>query len=304
MTDYVGAETTLDLDLGALLSRVLLAARNLVDDEAAWSEPLAASQAGREMSAQDARTGTDRPTGSWPWLLAMIVARWTLRTAVEFATDFANLLANGGAASTTGVLCRAILEHTSLTFWLLAPDIDSDGRLARALNYQLHTARQTKRAFGRLGVDEDEDPAGYGEMPETVVEQIRALGCSVTETGGIRCGASCVDWPRYSDRVEQLVRFIWPQHKLPYAVLSAIGHAELLGFHRMGMPGDANDPQQLAQSGTPEWLRWDAYLALGALVLSVERTNVFLGRPNQAAELRVLAARLAGWSSEPSIGAR
>jgi len=53
-----------------------------------------------------------------------------------------------------------------------------------------------------------------------------------------------VERPGYGERIAQMVGLIWPQHTPPYAVLSAVAHAELPGLTRsLSDPGDGLDPR-------------------------------------------------------------
>jgi hypothetical protein len=102
-------------------------------------------------------------------------------------------------------------------------------------------------------------------------------------------------WPGYSDRAADLVRWIWPeQEKMPYAVLSAVAHAELLGLAR-GIPGPG--PARPSATTAPDairpvvgparlWLWHDAYLVIGALVFTADRAASFLALEDQLAALR------------------
>ena len=56
-------------------------------------------------------------------------------------------------------MSRAVLESSSLAWWLLDPSIGAQARLARALAYRLHTASETKKAVGHLGLGPEEDPS-------------------------------------------------------------------------------------------------------------------------------------------------
>ena len=270
--------------LAALLSRTLLLAREIADDANVWTNLPPASKAGQELSAQERRE--DRPTKSWPWLSALMIARWGLQVAIEIAENFGTLVVLGGTSYGADVLCRAILEHASLTFWLLDADIDDDERLARVLVYRLHSAGETERAVEYLDLAEHEDRSRYGELPDEVTGQIMDLGWTFTRRRRVSYDGKTVAWPSYSERVAQLVRHIWPQHKLPYATLSAVGHAELLGLTRnLAAPRDGHDLRP-DPSGSAMWLWHNTYLVLGALVFATERAAGFLGRTNHVAALR------------------
>lgn len=171
---------------------------------------------------------------------------------------------------------------------MLDPDIDDDERLARALVYRLHTAGQTKRTVGHLELPDGEDRSEYGELRDDVAHEIRGLGqnwaydrrnCSVTHDG------HTMTWPGYTERVTLLVRFIWPQQKLPYAMLSAVAHAELLGLtrHLSASGSDLEPGPDPADSAL--WLWQDVYLALGALLFTAERAASVLGCTDQTAAL-------------------
>jgi hypothetical protein len=277
-----------ELDLCALLSTTLLLTREVANAESTWTTPLADSQAGRELAKQEAHA--DRPTGSWPWLASLKIARWGLQVAIEVAQGFSVLLTHGGTSYAADVLCRAVLEHTSLTFWLLDPDIDDDGRLARALVYRLHTAGQSERAVDHLQLPDDADRSEYDE----VAKEIRSLGQGWTHrrNSSVTHDENTVTWPGYSERVTQLVRHIWPQHKLPYAVLRAVAHAELLGLTRnLATPGHGLDPRP-DPAGSALWLWQDTYLALGALLFAAERAAGVLGRTEQLTALHSWTAVL------------
>jgi hypothetical protein len=189
------------------------------------------------------------------------------------------------------VLCRAVLESSSLAWWLLDPGVGARPRLARALTYRLHTAKETKRAISHLRLGSDEDPTEYGELPDTVMQEIRNLGPDWTchPSGAWVSWGNGEEqketWPGYSDRAADLVRRIWPQQeKMPYAALSAVVHAELLGLARgIPRPGPAKPtattaPDAIRADLGPArlWLWHDAYLAIGALVFTADRAASFL----------------------------
>jgi hypothetical protein len=50
---------------------------------------------------------------------------------------------------------------------------DSETRLARSLSYRLHSAEQTKKAVGALGLAPQDDLSELGEVPEAVMEDVR-----------------------------------------------------------------------------------------------------------------------------------
>jgi hypothetical protein len=102
-------------------------------------------------------------------------------------------------------------------------------------------------------------------------------------------------WPSYSDRAADLVRWIWPQQeRIPYAVLSAVAHAELLGLARgiprpgPARPSAATAPDAIRPVAGPAglWLWHDAYLVIGALIFTAERAASFLALEDQLAALR------------------
>jgi hypothetical protein len=101
-------------------------------------------------------------------------------------------------------------------------------------------------------------------------------------------------WPGYTERAAQLVERIWPQRKLPYAVLSAVAHAELLGMTRSLGPLASQAAGRSAPASPDDalWLWQDAYLVLGALVFSADRAAGFLGLHDDLAAVHNLAERL------------
>jgi hypothetical protein len=66
------------------------------------------------------------------------------------------------------VLCRAILETSSLAWWLLEPGLDARARLARSLVYQLHSAARTGKAIEALDLGPEDTRAGYGPVKNRV----------------------------------------------------------------------------------------------------------------------------------------
>ena len=101
-----------------------------------------------------------------------------------------------------------------------------------------------------------------------------------------------VERPGYGERIAQMVGLIWPQHTPPYAVLSAVAHAELPGLTRsLSDPGDGLDPRP-DPAGSTLWLWWGTYLVLGALMFTAERAARFLGSPDQFDALHAWTADL------------
>ena len=101
-------------------------------------------------------------------------------------------------------------------------------------------------------------------------------------------------WLNYTERAAKLVERIWPQRKLPYAVLSAVAHAEFLGLQRNLAPAPAG-AQGLRPAAGPDtalWLWQDTYLVLGALVFTADRAASFLGFHDQLAALHALTEHL------------
>lgn len=185
----------------------------------------------------------------------------------------------------------------SLAWWFLDPDIDAEQRMARSLAYRLHTAEQTGRAVRALELGPEDDPADYGESADDVREEISSLGWKCGKSGAASVGddgAVAESWPRYAERAAQLTERIWPQRKLPYTVLSAVAHAELLGMMRGLGPLASQAPGRAALPGQDDaqWLWQDTYLVLGALVFSADRAAAFLGLHDDLAAAHDLAERL------------
>ena len=205
--------------------------------------------------------------------MAPTLARLALQTALEEAKAFSAVLARPGTSSAADVLCRSVLETSSLAWWLLDPEIDSKTRLARSLSYRLHSAEQTKKAIGALAPEDD--PSEFGELPEAVMEDIRAAHLPTDGSGKVLFSAE-ERRLGYTDRVASLVAEIWPQTKLPYAVLSAVAHGEMLGLLRNLAQGEPC--LRVAPGvGTDTWLWQDTYLVIGALTFTAERAAAFLG---------------------------
>lgn len=282
-------------ELGVLLTTTIVAARQVTDAHSAWDTPWAHSLAGKELAAEEARR-PEPQTGSWPWLLAPTIACWALQVAVEEAKGLSAALDPDATSYAADVLCRGVLEASSLAWWLLDPDIDAQARLARSLVYRLHSAGQTERAIKALELGPEETSDGYGELPEDVKQEIDSAGL----TWGWRkrdgrpalfCGEE--PWPSYTERTANLVAKIWPQQKLPYAVLSAVAHAELLGLQRnLGQPPGSRSLRVAPEPGTALWLWQDTYLVIGALVFTVDRAAAFLGLDDQLTTLHTWVGEL------------
>jgi hypothetical protein len=103
-----------------------------------------------------------------------------------------------------------------------------------------------------------------------------------------------VSWPSYTERSAALVENVWPQRRLPYAVLSAVAHAELLGMQRSLTQSAAGTLELRPAPGpcTALWLWHDTYLVLGVLVFSTERAVSFLGLHDQLTTLDDLREHL------------
>jgi hypothetical protein len=259
-----------------------------VTDDAAWDNPASRSRAGKEQAEEESRHALQ--TGSWPWLFVPMAARLALEVAIEETRGFVAVLDSEATCYAADVLCRAVLESSSLLWWLLDPDIGAEQRLARGLLYRLHTAWETQRAVDHLGLGEDAERSEYGQLPGVVEQEITQLGLGWTWSDSGRklsWGDLRETWPSYTDRVGVLAGRIWPQPKLPYAVLSAVAHAELLGLIRNISPlRGEHRPWRLAPDPVGLWLWQNAYLLLGALMFTADRAADFLGKPDKLAALR------------------
>jgi hypothetical protein len=183
-----------------------------------------------------------------------------------------------GTPYAADVLCRAILESTSLVWWLLEPDIGAQRRLARALAYRLRSAIEAERAVEHLGLADDEDRSGYGERRAEVIGAIEELGLEYRAVRGgrpITVGGETL--PGYSARVSALVRAVWPQAGLPYALLSQVGHGELVGLARGSLETGTAEPGRAPSPSDRFWIWHDSYLVLGSLALAAHRAAFFLG---------------------------
>jgi hypothetical protein len=273
-------------ELRSLLNATITKARQVANAEGSWDTPLADSQAGKEMAAEEARR-PEPSTGSWPWLLAPMIARWGLQGAVEEARGFSSVLAPDGPSNSADVLCRGVLEASSLAWWLLDPEIDAQTRLARSLVYRLNSAEQTQGAIKALGLEPEDNPSEYGELAEAVKQDIATVGLTSERRNGVLFYGQ-EPLPSYTKRAGSLVAKIWPQEKLPYSVLSAVAHAELLGLQRNLVDSGQSSPGLQIRPGpaTGMWLWQDTYLVIGALIFTAERAAVFLGLRDQVAALQ------------------
>lgn len=187
-----------------------------------------------------------------------------------------------------------MLESASLARWLLDLDITAEQRVARSLVYRLHTAQHTSRAIKALELADGENPADYGELPDDVEEDVVSLGSTWScdrSSARVAHNGMHESWPSYTLRVATLVRLIWPQHKLPYAILSGVAHTELLGIARNLA---RRDDQDLRPAPDPTGLSYwqDTYLVLGALVFTADRAAHFLGLADQLDAVRAWTANL------------
>jgi hypothetical protein len=269
-------------ELRDLLATTITKARQVTNANGTWETPGADTPAGKELAAEEARR-PEPATGSWPWLLTPALARLALQTALEEAKGFAAVLARAGTSYAPDVLCRSVLETSSLAWWLLDPDIDSKTRMARSLSYRLYSAAQTRKAVDALGLAPEDDRSEFGELPEAVTEDIRSAQLPTDESGKVLFSAEEAR-PGYTDRVAKLVAKIWPQTQLPYAVLSAVAHGEMLGLVRNIAQGEPR--LSVAPGvGTDTWLWHDTYLVIGALIFTAERAAAFLGQGDELTAL-------------------
>jgi len=178
-------------------------------------------------------------------------------------------------------------------WWLLDPDSDAQQRTARWLVYRLHTAKETAKAVNALELAPGEDRSGYGEAPADVRTEIADLGWSESGQAVVFAGGQ-ESWPGYTERAGKLLSAIWPQGDLPYRMLSAVAHAEVLGLARnLAPPAPGASGVRPAPGPAAEvWLWQDAHLVLGALVLTAGRAASFLGLDDQSATLRALTEYL------------
>lgn len=279
-------------ELRDLVANTVAVASSVTDADTAWTSPWADSPAGIELAAEEARR-PEPQSGSWPWLAALLIGRWALQVTIEVARRLPALLVRDTTSYAADLLCRGVLETSSLAWWLLEPDIGPRRRLARSLVYRLHTARQTEKAVKALELGPDEEPTGYGESVTDVEDEVRELGWTLNGTS-VSFDDVKESWPSYTERSAKLVENIWPQRKLPYAVLSAVAHGELLGMQRSLTQVDA-DTSMLRPAPGPHtvlWLWHDTYLVLGALVFSTDRAAGVLGLHDQLTSLDNLREHL------------
>ena len=289
------ADSMLD-ELRVLLATTITAAQQVTGAHGAWETVRADSPAGEELVAEEARRPPPQ-TGSWPWRLVLIIASWALQVAVEEARGFLAALDRDATSYAADVLCRGVLETSSLAWWLLDPDLDAQTRLARSLVYRLHSAGETERAIKALELGPEDTPADYGELPEHVRQDIDSVGLAWEwrNRGGRQVLFRGEEhWPSYTERAASLVAEIWPQRKLPYAVLSAVSHGELLGLQRnlVPSPPGTSGLHVAPAPATALWLWQDTYLVTGALVFTASRAAAFLGLHGQLTALHAWMAEL------------
>lgn len=279
-------------ELRGLLATTITVASEIAGAHGSWDEPLAHSPAGQELAAEEARRPEPK-RGSWPWLTAPMIASWALQVAIEEARGFSIVLDPGATSYAADVLCRVVLETSSLAWWLLEPGIGAEARLARSLAYRLNSAGETKRAIEALDLGPDETRTGYGELAEDVHRDIAEAGLAGERRNGrLFCGDEL--WLSYTGRTASLVAEIWPQRNYPYAVLSAVAHGELLGLQRnlVRSPGGTTGMCVAPSAATALWLWHDAYLVNGALIFTASRAAVFLGLDDQLTALGEWMAQL------------
>jgi hypothetical protein len=261
---------------------------------AAWNDLPVGSQAGAELMSEEGRRPAPQ-TGSWPWLGALLIGRWALQVTIEEAEALQALLKPDTTSYAADVLSRGVLESASLAWWLLDPDIDAQQRTARSLIYRLHSAAELERAVDALELDPREARSGYGESVADVQKEIAGAGVGWSTSGKqVLFGDRQERWPRYTARVATLVGAIWPKRDLPYRMLSAVAHAEVLGLTRnlASVTPGASALRPVPDDATTMWFWQDAYLASGALVLTAERAASFLGLEDQTARLAELISSL------------
>ena len=292
LDDQAGAVNTPEAsgmldELRVLLTTTITMARATCTNNA-WDSPAAYSPAGRELAAEEARRPPPQ-AGSWPWLLAPMIASWALQVAAEEARGFTAALDTDATSYAADVLCRGILETSSLAWWLLDPGIGAPARLARSLVYRLHSAGETEKAIEALELGPDDDRAGYGELAGEVRRDIVGAGLTWEwRKRNRRRVLFCGDepWPSYTERVVSLTAHIWPQRNLPYPLLSAVAHGEMLGLHRNLVGQSPGTGLRSAPNpASALWLWQDTYLVLGALVFTACRAAAFLGLDNELAAL-------------------
>jgi hypothetical protein len=284
--DHLSSDASMVDGLRRLLASTVELTQGLTSDDEIWRTPFRESEAGAEMAQENAH----RESECWPWMTAFLFSRLALNAAVGQAGGLHAVLGGHGTSHATGALSRAVLESTSLAWWLLAPGIGAERRLCRTFVYRLHTAVQTQRAVSRLALAQGENPSEYGELPETVIAEIADLGLDHTcrrSARKVSCGEE--SWPRYTERVTDLLQYVWPEPEVPYPVLSAVGHGELLGLTRsLDTNPHTADSLRLADSESDIWLWHDAYLALGATVFGTKRAASFVGALDHVGALEEL----------------
>lgn len=163
-------------ELRAIVGEATSIAAGIADEDGPWNSPLLRSQAGSELAEQEEEQHPPPGTGSYPWRQASIIARAGLWAGIEEAKALQVALDVEKTSYGADVLCRAVLESLSLTWWLLDPEIDGAGRVARLFLFREHTAEETKRAVTSLGLGDDEDRSEYGELPSDVKKHAKQLG--------------------------------------------------------------------------------------------------------------------------------
>lgn len=98
--------------LESVLTTTITMAQQVAGDPS-WDTPVAHSPAGMELTAEEARR-PEPQTGGWPWLLGPMIASWALQVALEEAKGFAAVLDPDATSYAADVLCRGVLESSSL----------------------------------------------------------------------------------------------------------------------------------------------------------------------------------------------
>lgn len=290
MTTSAGDGTPLVAELLALISETLDQLDVLLE-HGIWCVPGRGSEAAADLANREVGRG-NTPWGDEPIRDVHEIAWMALGAAVEQTRGFRDLMSHRPRTPfALEVLCRAVLDSSSLAYWLLHEGLSARTRVARQLVYRLNGARWMEKALDNLILGPGELRSEYGELKDEVLAAATDLGLQVSMP---KMTVDDEGYLGYLARTQELSVHISWIPGVHYQVYSGVVHAELWGLWRgyAQVPREGHRHDRFERVCSPAVMHDATRTLLGPLVIAAARAASYLGAEQILGQIQEWAGAL------------